>query len=152
MKITQLSSINTTKRGSVHSLTRVTDMQPSAPHSPRVTLVSRGHPSVHQSTCRSVPTTTCLALSSRRRPRLPGSSPSTVCPGGYSEDSALRRRTIGSCVWPSASSTRCRSRAVVSICPGNKLRGDLGRGRKTWGQATRCEGNLRSTVRALQKA
>jgi len=152
MKITQLSPINTTKRGSAHSLTKATDMQFSGRHSLKVTLVSRDHPSVHQSTCRSVPTTTCLALSRRRRPRLPGPSPSTVCPGGYSEDSALRRHAIGPCVWPSGSSTRCRPRAVVSICLGNKLRGDLDRGRKRWGQAARCEGNLRSIVRALQKA
>ena len=153
MRITQLSlSIDTTKRGSVHSLTAVTDIQSSVRHLPKATLVSRDHPSVHQSACQNAPTTTYLALSSRRRGRLPGLSPSTVSPGGYSEDSALRRHAIGSCVWPSASSTRCRPKAVVSICLGNKLRENPDRGRRTWGRAARCEGSLRSIVRALQKA
>ena len=153
MKITQLSlPINTTKRGSLHSLTAVTDIQFSVRHSPKATLVSLDHPSVQKSACQNAPTTTCLALSSRRRGRLPGLSPSTVSPGGYSEDSALRRRAIGPCVSPSASSTRCRPKAVVSTCLGNKPRVNPDRGRRTWGRAARCEGSLRSSERALQKA
>ena len=69
-------------------------------------LVSQGYPPVHRSACQNTPATTCLALSSHRRGCLPGLFPSAVSPGGYSEDTALRHRTIGPCVWPSASSAR----------------------------------------------